>query len=191
MKSYIFKTTMVLLALGFGLSFGTALVYENPETSFLKERVDASLVPQVKDFLASAKNYGVKMNLTEKYVQFGDPKAFTSSKNSIGACDYFHGTVILDPIDWTHLNEGQKQELMDHELGHCLLGRTHTDMVVRNIFGQPFQGSVMATRLFDNNQAFAEYKAYYEAELFYKQTFNRLSLQLLLVEQSHNTAEDR
>lgn len=54
----------------------------------------------------------------------------------IGCCQFAQTpTVTLDPTYWSGASEADRQELVDHELGHCILGRAHRLDLLSN--GQP------------------------------------------------------
>lgn len=55
---------------------------------------------------------------------------------TVGECQWgTTPTVTIDPYYWNTLFENSRQELMDHELGHCILNRQHRNDLLTN--GQP------------------------------------------------------
>lgn len=70
-------------------------------------------------------------------------------------------TVNIDPVYWKNANPGDKAELVWHELGHCVLGRTHNDAKLPS--GKP--ASIMNSDHFDA-QIIVDDVVYYRDELF-------------------------
>lgn len=65
-------------------------------------------------------------------ITFGD----LSNTTLIGQCtNGATPTVTIDPVFWSHAPDDDKQELINHELGHCILGRSHRNDLLPN--GQP------------------------------------------------------
>lgn len=79
----------------------------------------------------------------------------------IGECHLGGGitsTVVVDIAYWSTASEPDRQELIDHELGHCILGRiNHDDSVFPN--GVP--RSIMNSHHFDPAIIKANHYYYY------------------------------
>lgn len=45
---------------------------------------------------------------------------------TLGECDYGTSTITIDPGVWSRASIYQREELMYHELGHCVLGLDHS-----------------------------------------------------------------
>lgn len=58
-------------------------------------------------------------------VEFGQ----TSNKNAGATCYQDSGTprVAVDEKTWNSASDKQRKEMMFHELGHCVLNRSHTE----------------------------------------------------------------
>lgn len=91
-------------------------------------------------------------------IQFGDLWA----QNYMGLCTIGGQTpiVTIDKTFWYSVSEDDRQEIIDHELGHCILGRVHKDDLLSN--GIP--SSIMHTTHFDPNIIKLN-KVYYYKEL--------------------------
>lgn len=85
-------------------------------------------------------------------IQLGDLSNYDPSSGLyyIGLCSYGQNpTVTIDQGYWSTASEIDRQELIDHELGHCILGRQHRNDTLPN--GNPasimnayhFSGAVM------------------------------------------------
>lgn len=79
-------------------------------------------------------------------IKFGN--VYNETTNIIGFClkgDGITPTVTIDSAIWANLPEVFRQELIDHELGHCILNRVHrTDMLPNG-----YPASIMYPSLFD------------------------------------------
>lgn len=94
-------------------------------------------------------------------IELGD----LSSQNYIGLCllaPPFTPKVTIDQTWWAAASESDRQELIDHELGHCILGRVHLNTTLTN--GEPT--SIMNALHFDPNVISANSEYYYN-ELVY------------------------
>ena len=73
-------------------------------------------------------------------IQFGNVDAIMGSSPSsdyVGVCQQasnMTGKVTLDQNFWSSASEDERQELLDHELGHCILNRVHrTDFLPNGV----------------------------------------------------------
>jgi len=54
---------------------------------------------------------------------------------AVGQCQRYDGgtrTVVIDRAYWMRSNTTQREFLVFHELGHCILGRNHLDDALQN-----------------------------------------------------------
>jgi hypothetical protein len=96
-------------------------------------------------------------------IKFGDPKTISGKSNVVGLCQMGSQTtpiVTIDQTFWNNTTEDLKQELIDHELGHCILNRQHRNDLLPN--GNP--SSIMNAYLFDPN-VIKSNNNYYQNEL--------------------------
>jgi hypothetical protein len=201
MKKYISNSIQLVVAASLGIAIGFAATYKNPEKTFLSERVDVALRPQVEEFLKNAHQFGVYPNLDNKYVVIGDPRWVTEVVDAVGGCDYVDGVVVISGNTWqtislnenNYLTEQQqlnaKQQLIDHELGHCLLGRVHREGIIQVTEDRFIESSVMYPMTFRDYNEFSEFNVYYEAELFDVRTFNQLDMVFAFAGLSKSNAE--
>ena len=56
-------------------------------------------------------------------IQFGDTDPGTG-----GFCNFDNNTITVNPEEWAHRDERQREHLIFHELGHCLLNRIHKNV---------------------------------------------------------------
>lgn len=106
--------------------------------------------------------YGTKrVVVTDLIIEFGDLK-----DTFVGLCGKFEGEsprITVDSEWWNSstTNDAQREILMFHELGHCILDRDHNDNVLPN--GK--QESIMYYRVINSND-YVTSRGYYLKELF-------------------------
>lgn len=81
-----------------------------------------------------------------------------------GFCNPFTKGVYINKQQWLMMPEGERQMAIDHELGHCILGRAHNISFVSGSRGYT-PGTIMWPVIIDNG-TFLKNQAYYESELF-------------------------
>lgn len=124
--------------------------------------VDAELAPLVSEFITEARAYGRvsdQVNLNVSFVPeipSNDPGYIT-----LGQCFMGTGIVQINHTEWEDLSDNEKEELIFHELGHCLLNRQHND----GLFATGMPVSMMYWLLVDERW-YVQYKAYYWNEMF-------------------------
>lgn len=116
---------------------------------------------QIEGFENYYSSFVINTNVStnDLIIKFGDLWA----QNYIGMCTSGRETptVIIDRYNWEYFSEEDRQELIDHELGHCVLGRlTHDDSLLPT--GAP--KSIMNSHHFDPKIIVLN-KAYYYKEL--------------------------
>ena len=92
---------------------------------------------------------------------------------SVGHCQIFidGSKIVRVHPDYfrNSLNDLQKEQLVFHELGHCALGRFHTDSQVQwNDLEGYYPASIMSRKVFNDwsIKAYEIHKDYYLKELF-------------------------
>lgn len=136
--------------------------------------VGQSFVPYLKDFLDDAysrekRPIDFDARLDSLTIKFGNTKKI--QENFAGYCDLHTVTVLVDYNDWIRYTPLEKQILIDHELGHCLLERNHRHIHVEypNKTIQPY--SIMYPNIM-NAVLYAKNKQGYRDELFDPNRFN-------------------
>lgn len=130
---------------------------------------DAELKPYLDRFVQSAQEIGGQ-DLSAQASELSLKLTPLSTGNKIesiqGQCVNTDGVmkVEINPDVWPNLNENDREKLLYHEFGHCLLGRGHvggTNVAI------PDMNSVMVrdVDLIDSAN-YAKYKAYYLNEMF-------------------------
>lgn len=90
--------------------------------------VDPSLRPTVNQFLQDSQAHGVYVDASHlrAYLDPGLVYAASGKLETVGLCDMASGVVTISPDYWGIADQAQRENLVYHELGHCLLNRLHT-----------------------------------------------------------------
>lgn len=131
------------------------------DASHVQERVDSDFVGYYMNFLTYARSYGVNLpskGLTIHFGKTGRPK--DPRRSTIAECSIRRAEVVVDKTWWISFHESERENVMFHELGHCLLRREHRNDMVKN---HPL--SIMHESSVDNSQ-YERFKGYYLKELF-------------------------
>lgn len=86
----------------------------------------------------------------------------------VGVCiTYTNGykEIQIDSDSWVEYDENYREELIFHELGHCVLGRDHDNSIIE---GYRVPKSIMYPYIF--GYAYNKYKVYYLEELKNEET---------------------
>lgn len=95
-------------------------------------RIDEELQPLLDRFLLDAQSFGLDYtrDVAEMTIRFG-----ALESNLAGLCEFSGGRfneITIDRAWWRRANSLQKEWVMYHELGHCVLGRGHlNDLTAR------------------------------------------------------------
>lgn len=72
--------------------------------------------------------------------------------------------VEIDPVQWKKMDEYGREQLMYHELGHCVLGLGHNDAEAK-LDGWMVEGSIMNSYWFGNSWYYLKYRENYNQAL--------------------------
>ena len=97
--------------------------------------VDQRLWSYFQDFESEAamRGYDVDLNLMNVTGEISG----IHDGNVIGTCSYGYrrpNAVTIDDTFWSRNGLLSREEVVFHELGHCILGRDHTEQIVNNGF---------------------------------------------------------
>jgi hypothetical protein len=122
--------------------------------------IDPQLVTYYNAFVseAAAENYSLNIEMLSLVMD--------STLNNVTAASCSGTQVSINPTFWTQLNENQKQNIVFHELGKCVLNRAD-----RNSLNNGLPLSVMNSSLVPSSAYAANYSQYMY-ELFNKQDLN-------------------
>lgn len=85
--------------------------------------------PYVRNFIKESQKHTLPNEFGERLehltVKYGFPSRLADEHDFAGWCDLDTTTIIIEKDTWNSYAEGSRQSLIDHELGHCLLERSH------------------------------------------------------------------
>lgn len=125
--------------------------------------VPAELQPYVDLFILEGEKRGFHMTVDNLIMQIN---ASFSDTETLGTCEIFiNPTIVIQSnffYNWgTPIN---KEQVVFHEFGHCLLGRGHDDTHI--LYGSEYIfKSIMNSYMFDEYY-YGTYRDYYLDELF-------------------------
>lgn len=99
--------------------------------------IDPTFQPQWNAFVAEANNRGLKAiaMVDDISIQFGNPSAACGT-SADGCCRQQIGetpTITVSYHAWQYFDNNQKEALIFHELGHCILNRRHENTTENGI----------------------------------------------------------
>lgn len=104
-----------------------------------RPHVDSAFAPYVSQFqqLLTDNHVSAVINTYNVTVEFGDPKSTCSTPEAAGCCDpgFSRPTITIDKTTWDGYEgeptgEDMRQAIIYHELGHCVLRRSHNSETV-------------------------------------------------------------
>ena len=90
---------------------------------------DGSMQPYVDTFMVRLAVAGLTPDTSMLTVNFTD----SLPSNVLGSCTMGFGIVKINRALWKTLNSAHREELIFHELGHCVLDRLHDTTLVGGI----------------------------------------------------------
>lgn len=133
----------------------------------------AELAKYINKFVDDGKAQGVDvvphMSNPKLVVQIASLKTVGSS--TIGLCESGGGLrrVTFDTTFWNSTSETQREILVHHELGHCVLGRPHTSAKLSN----GYAASIM-TPIILGSSPYLNNLAYYQQELYANRVWTKV-----------------
>lgn len=98
----------------------------------ISSKIQSEFSPFVRDFIKDARTRklpaGFFLRLDNLSIEFGNPNENNISKESapfVAYCEINTTKITVDVIYWKASDFNERQSMIDHELGHCLLGRYH------------------------------------------------------------------
>lgn len=111
----------------------TACSTSEPEEIVVENFIDDELSQYFESFREEAAKYDIDVDYTELRID-GYLQNITE-RGVAGQCQRFEGglsAVIVEPSYWNTIDGLEREFLVYHELGHCVLGREHTDEAAPN-----------------------------------------------------------
>lgn len=136
---------------------------EKQHDAFLQ--IDSPFQGYVNSFEQTSASEGNALTITDLIITFGT----TPSMNETGVCEVAENEtprIIVNQRIWNTLNDYDKQEVIFHELGHCVLRRIHqnSEMLAYN-GAQTVPESVMYPYRIPGT-IYRDNMAHYHGELF-------------------------
>lgn len=128
-----------------------------------------SLNDNIYDFISAGVEYNSDLveEVKSLKVKLSLPDLAMVHYNALGYCDSESKTLYLD-IKFFSKNQFERQAIIDHELGHCLLGRIHRHQLMI------YQSKKMPISVMYPESGLADYSKYknkYRQELFEESRF--------------------
>jgi hypothetical protein len=130
---------MIFILLGYlirGILFFT-LIYFGKSILIAYNIIDlvphGSIEIEVEPYLETFETYCIKYNkdcskLNTLSIKLGEiPPLFTLTSNVVGLCDQNNTQILLSREYWSNAIYLERELLVFHELGHCILMKEHTD----------------------------------------------------------------
>ncbi len=130
-------------------------------------QVDSQFESYVSNFETVAAAQGRSIAITDLIVSFGS----TPTLNETGVCEITEGEtprVTINERIWLTLDPMSQQEVIYHELGHCVIRRKHQTSVI-NVGGA--WGNIPESIMYPyriRGDMYEDHQAHYDAELFTK-----------------------
>ena len=124
--------------------------------------IDSKFNPIIQSFIYEARSRGHSVDLTNVSMTFSKIRSKKSNK-TVGYCvrDPLGGIIIkINTSTWDKFGPYQQEELIFHEMAHCLIGREHCSKV-----DQRGPISIMYPRILKENY-YKEYREELVDELF-------------------------
>jgi hypothetical protein len=118
--------------------------------------IEPNVAPYVNSFESIT---GIKVNISIRFAK--------QESSVVGVCfmSNFKGENIeLDPDFWNSSDDMEREELVFHELGHCVLMRDHKDDVINDTNGYVLPASIMYPYVMDS-ATYSLNRDYYIREL--------------------------
>jgi len=132
------------------------------------QKFPSELEPYVEEFILQANLHGLHMNL-EDYnfeIKFGD----IDDIHVAGSCNRVENLIIIDYLLWERKDEQEKEWLIFHELGHCLLDRGHRNEKTQSFECMSIMKGVEEDFECSSNLYSQRWRNYYIDELFDERT---------------------
>lgn len=143
-------------------------------TIFLKNRIAPPAAEIFERFLRESRLRGLNLDSHNITIEIKDFDAESTEVNgkrlfTVGQCEY--GTpwsapaIILQKHYWEDYSEDTREELLFHELGHCLLMRDHVETTFKDASDLEAPTSIMFSRVIPG-AIYVTNRNYYINELF-------------------------
>ena len=116
-------------------------------------------------FIKLANDNGQLYHVDNLVIRFANNLGMTTlNHKTVGLCTTEGDEpplIEIDAVEWYKFTDAEQEELLFHELGHCLLNRDHDETYLTN----NIPSSIMYPDVI-RNDIYIKYRAYYWKELF-------------------------
>lgn len=131
--------------------------------------IDPAIKPHFDVFLTEGRSRGRNLNIDHLVMKFVNYDEFSKGSVVIAQCHYALGDkaaiIMVDRDWWNWAAPETREQVIFHELGHCVLDRRgHIDDSV-HYAGEIIPRSIMTTMLF-SDYYYLKFRKYYIDELF-------------------------
>jgi len=126
------------------------------------QSINPLFVPYVDAFFEEAKNRNINIALSD----FDLTMRFAVVDEFIGTCNTGNVTIEIDRESWRSFSNVNKEWLIFHELGHCILGRDHNNEKNDNGECRSVMNETINNLNCSTNLCSSLWKDYYFDELF-------------------------
>ena len=140
-----------------------------------KNIIPKEIKPHLLKFLEAADRYApenTKMFIAAKVanldIGFADLSNIKTDSRVIGLCTldvYNQPRIVLDYKIWEEANTIAREFIVFHELGHCVLKRTHRSAYLEDMLYAKIKSSIMYPKIF-SEEVYEMFRGYYLYELF-------------------------
>lgn len=125
-------------------------------------RIDNELLPYVKVFEKEASKRGLVIVIDDLVATI---KVIEDTEIA-GTCETQQTPrIIIDKEYWVNGSDASREQVIFHELGHCILGRGHNDASYSPTPGVRVPASIMSSST-HYEYVYSKYRSYYLDELF-------------------------
>lgn len=103
----------------------------------------------------------IGVDTSELSIEFGDTNNFAAAQ-----CEHISTTIVVNKEMWNRRNTLWREQVLYHEMGHCLLLYEHDErMVIDTDTGRLIPLSIMHPIAFGDSPWYTKYRAEYKAAL--------------------------
>lgn len=120
--------------------------------------VQKEFIPHINKFVEIT---GRQVYVTMEFAELPD--------DYVGMCYIYKSgrrKIEIDELYWKEISYNEREELILHELGHCVLDRGHSETKATHPdYRYPFPNSIMYPYVFGDSKYYEQFKEHYYKEL--------------------------
>jgi hypothetical protein len=113
----------LFLVLVLALVLSPLAISVRPQKLYIPPQYSADFEPQVASFIQNGESRGVVVDMSGLIMRFTDMFEGTPV---LGVCVPNEVVVLISQSFWNKADPAEREFLIWHELGHCILGREHS-----------------------------------------------------------------